>query len=117
MPSTINYCISITLLLACAVCQAQQKPTQEKTGQEKPTTKKPVKPKKDFKPTGIRIGTDLIDLGKTFGGKTFQGWEVNGDVDFANYYLAADIGSWSRNVLIPNGQYTNGGNYFRIGAD
>jgi hypothetical protein len=89
---------------------------QEKVQENKPV-KKPAKQKKDFIPHGIRIGTDLIDIGKSFSGKTFQGWEVNGDVDFANYYLAADIGSWSKNVLLPSGNYSNGGNYFRIGAD
>jgi len=94
-----------------------QEPSQKKATQEKTAPQKTPKPKKDFSPTGIRIGTDLIDLGKTFGGKTFQGWEVNGDVDFANYYLAADIGSWAKDLQVPNGQYTNGGNYFRVGAD
>lgn len=112
MRSTIKYCISIALLLIYVAGRAQEKPAQEK-----PTPKKPIKPKKDLTPTGIRVGTDLIDLGKTFSGKTFQGWEINGDVDFANYYLAVDIGSWAKNLVIPNGEYTNGGNYFRIGAD
>lgn len=124
MRSTIKYFISIALLLAYEFGHAQKKQVEGKPVQgkataagEKPAPKKPVKPKKDFTPTGLRIGTDLIDLGKSFSGKTFQGWEVNGDVDFANYYLAADVGSWSRNLLLPNGEYSNGGNYFRIGAD
>lgn len=107
------------LWLAFATGHAQEKPGPSKTApaQTKPAAKKPTKPKKDFTPTGIRIGTDLIDLGKTFSGKTFQGWEVNGDVDLANYYLTADIGAWARDLLIPNGEYKNGGNYFRFGVD
>ncbi len=108
MHSTIRYFISIgLLLLTCCFGFSQAKEA----------TKKIPKPKKDFSPTGIRVGTDLIDLGKTFSGKTFQGWEVNGDIDLANYYLTADIGSWSKDVLLSNGEYSNGGNYFRIGAD
>jgi len=113
MHSIIKYCFSIGLMLFFAVGHAQQKPPTP----DKPAPKKPVKPKKDFAPTGIRVGTDLIDLGKSFSGKTFQGWEVNGDVDFANYYVAADIGSWSKDIALYNGHYSNGGNYFRIGAD
>ncbi|MBI1769458.1 MAG: hypothetical protein HY015_06650 [Bacteroidetes bacterium] len=108
MHSTFRYFISIIfLLLICSFSFSQAKETPKKV----------AKPKKDFAPTGIRVGTDLIDLGKTFAGKTFKGWEVNGDVDFANYYLAADIGSWSKKIVLSNGEYSNGGNYFRIGAD
>src|SRR5689334_17034222 len=108
MPSTIRYYISLVgLVLTTFYC----------LGQSNTAPKKSVKPKKDFTPTGIRVGTDLIDLGKTFAGKTFQGWEVNGDIDFANYYLTADIGSWSKDVTLNNGQYTNGGTYYRIGVD
>jgi hypothetical protein len=82
-------------------------------GQEK----KPPKPKKDFMPTGFRLGTDLIDIGKTLSSTTFTGWEINGDVDFSNYYLAVDVGSWGKNIAIDNGDYHNSGNYFRAGID
>ena len=109
MRSTIRYYISLVgLVMTTTLCS---------WGQAKETPKKIVKPKKDFTPTGIRVGTDLIDLGKTFVGKTFQGWEVNGDIDFANYYLTADIGSWSKDVILNNGEYTNGGTYYRLGVD
>jgi hypothetical protein len=78
---------------------------------------KVAKLKKDYRPSGIRVGTDLIDLGKSFGGKTFKVWELNSDIDFASYYLTADIGSWAKDLTIDNGQYSNGGNYYRIGVD
>jgi hypothetical protein len=79
--------------------------------------KKVAKPKKDYLPTGFRVGTDLIDLGKTISSNTFTGWEVNGDVDFANYYLAVDVGTWGKDILIKNGEYTNSGTYYRAGVD
>jgi hypothetical protein len=107
MLSTFRYFISAGFLLASLYC----------LGQEKDSVVKVVKPKKDFTPTGIRVGTDLIALGKTFASNSFQGWEVNGDIDLANYYLAVDIGSWSKNIEINNGQYHNGGSYYRIGVD
>ena len=47
-------------------------------------------------PTGIRVGTDLISIFKTQFQSDFSGWEVNADVDFYRFYLAADYGSWSR---------------------
>jgi hypothetical protein len=107
MPSTFRYSISLVgFLLTTVYC----------LGQEKDSVKV-VKPKKDFTPTGIRVGTDLIDLGKTVAGKSFQGWEINGDIDLANYYLVADIGSWYKDVKLGNGQYSNGGSYYRLGMD
>jgi hypothetical protein len=123
MRSTIKYFISLALLVVVGVvCLAQNKP--QDTARAKTPSKKPVKPKKDFTPTGIRIGTDVIDLIKTNTGKTFQGWEVNGDLGLANYYLAADIGSWSKNIPLAQGasynnggSYSNGGNYYRLGVD
>jgi hypothetical protein len=69
------------------------------------------------KPTGIRLGTDLISLGKNFTGSTLSGWEANADVDFGRYYAALDYGSWSRDLFIANGTYKNDGRYFRIGLD
>ena len=68
-------------------------------------------------PTGFRVGTDLIDLGKTMTSNTFTGWEVNGDLDFANYYMAVDVGTWGKDILIKNGDYKNSGTYYRVGVD
>jgi len=83
-------------------------------GQKKKETKLPPP---SYVPTGIRIGTDLIDLGKTYSGKTFKGWEMNADIDFFKYYLALDIGNWAKNLSLNNGAYSNFGNYYRVGVD
>lgn len=103
MPSTIRFFISGCLIFFAVFAHGQEK--------------KPSKPKKDYLPTGLRVGTDLIDLGKTISSNTFSGWEVNADVDFANYYLTMDVGSWAKDILITNGQYNNSGNYYRVGID
>lgn len=70
-----------------------------------------------FIPTGVRVGIDLISLGKTQYVKSFSGWEVNAEVDFYRYYLALEYGSWARTYFPDNGKYTNDGNYFRAGVD
>ena len=103
MLSTIKFFISACLIFFSANLCAQEK--------------KVAKPKKDYIPTGFRVGTDLIDLGKTISGNTFTGWEVNSDVDFANYYLTADVGTWGKDILIKNGDYKNSGTYYRAGID
>jgi len=110
MLSIIRYCISVYLaLLLAQFAQAQEKTT---------TTTKPKaipKPKIDYSPSALRVGTDIISLVKT--GQTFKGWELNGDIDFSRYYLAVDVGSWAKNLTLNNGNYTNGGTYFRLGID
>ncbi len=65
----------------------------------------------------IRFGTDVLALALS-GSDRFEGWEVNGDVDFGRFYLAADYGSWSKNdVLSTGGDYHNNGTYWRGGLD
>ena len=70
-----------------------------------------------FAPTGIRIGLDAIGIIKTFSRDDFKGWELQADMDLRNYYVAVEAGHWQRDVVLENGNYTNNGNYFRIGAD
>lgn len=70
-----------------------------------------------FKPTGIRIGGDVVGLIKGIVVNDFKGWEVNADVDFRNYYLTVEKGYWQREVILKNGVYTNDGNYWRFGTD
>jgi hypothetical protein len=70
-----------------------------------------------FLPTGIRIGTDILGLARTAYDDTFDGWELNADVDFYRYYFAVDYGYWARDYVTEEGFYSNGGDYVRIGAD
>ncbi len=76
-----------------------------------------VKIKPDFRPTGVRVGTDVISIVRNSYDKTFTGWEVNGVVDFYRYYLAVDFGNWGRTYLSDTSSYSNNGNYFRVGVD
>ncbi len=76
-----------------------------------------VKIERDFRPSSIRIGTDMYALVRTPFDDTFGGWEVNGDVDLYRYFLAVDIGYWARTFVDDSSDYTNNGYYFRVGAD
>lgn len=114
MRSICGFIFSVLSVIAFT-CKAQDQ-SQPASDTTQPRPKPPREPK-DFRPTGIRLGTDLISLIKTNTQKNFSGWELNGDVDFANYFAVLDIGSWSRDFVMPNGEYQNSGTYFRIGAD
>lgn len=104
-PATSKYFLSSVLLLFFLSAAAQDK---EDAGKSL---------KKIQKPTGLRIGTDLIALGKTAFGSPLSGYEVNADVDFGRYFLALDYGAWSRKDSLDNGYYNNDGRYFRAGID
>lgn len=104
MRQSIFNCVLSSLLLLSFTGSAQKNPVD--------STKNRLKI-----PTGIRLGTDLIMIGTTAFSSNFSGWEVNADVDFGRYYLAADYGSWAREQTMRNGFYSTDGNYFRVGAD
>lgn len=76
-----------------------------------------VQKKKDFFPTGIRLGVDVISIIRTLTDESFAGYEYCADVDFYRYYLVAEAGRWERTFSTPEEGYSNGGNYFRIGVD
>ena len=70
-----------------------------------------------FIPTGVRVGIDAIAAVKSRVTTNWTGWEVNADIDFWRYFLAVEVGNWSRNEMLTNGRYTNTGTYYRVGAD
>lgn len=72
---------------------------------------------KDYIPTGVRLGTDVLALIRSGYDDSFSGWEVNADIDFRRYFLAVDLGNWQRSIASEQGSYSNDGTYFRIGAD
>lgn len=74
--------------------------------------------KRQFLPTGIRIGTDLLSIGKTYYTDYFKGWEISVDADvYRRFYATVDYGSWNSNYVLPNGVYNSNGMYYRIGVD
>src|SRR5688572_22384832 len=80
---TLKSLFNILLFLTATVALAQ-KPAAD--------TVKTDTVKNRYLPTGVRIGTDLIALLKTNIQDDYNGWEVNADVDFKRYFLAADFG-------------------------
>lgn len=68
-------------------------------------------------PTAIRVGADVIPPIRTFTDSKFKGLEFNADIDFDRYYLAVELGRWERDLKTDLEEYTNRGNYFRVGVD
>lgn len=80
-----------------------------------------VKIRPSYVPTGVRLGTDVISIIRSGTDRTFEGWEVNADVDFHRYYFAVDYGYWARSYSsieeTATRYYSNDGNYWRVGID
>jgi len=68
-------------------------------------------------PTGVRIGVDVVAPIVAIVSKDFKGWELNADTDFKNSYLVLEVGHWAREMVLENGDYSNSGNYWRVGVD
>jgi hypothetical protein len=76
--------------------------------------------RRDFRPTGLRLGVDLISPVKSQMRDYFSGWEVSGDIDLYRYLLSLDYGNSSVNFLKDStgysSSYKNNGSYWRVGA-
>ena len=70
-----------------------------------------------WRPTGIRVGADLVSAIKTGVKPGFSNQELFADIGFHRYYLVAEAGRYARDLAISNGSYSNNGAYLRIGAD
>jgi hypothetical protein len=110
--STLKYSFSLGLVLCwvTALSQAEQDSVETEPVPE-------VKVQRDFRPTGVRFGTDLIQGIRGLSSSNFNGWEANVDVDFWRYYFAFDYGQWAQIETLENGYYENDGSYWRVGAD
>jgi len=118
MRSIFKYCISILFLLAFLVSKGQEEEQEQDTTEvEEVKIPDSLRVRPSYIPTGLRIGTDLIQDIKGYKNVTFNGWEVNADIDFYRYYLAVDYGQWAQITTIPNGRYNNDGKYVRFGVD
>lgn len=82
---------------------------------EKATTADTVRNK--YLPTGIRVGLDAISSVKTRTQTNFNGWELQGDIDFDRYYVVLEYGNWGRSLNADSAAYANSGTYWRAGVD
>jgi hypothetical protein len=70
-----------------------------------------------FRPTGLRLGLDLIPLVRSLVDSEFSGWEAAADVDFHRYYLVLEYGGLAVQQPTSDGDHESEGSYYRFGAD
>jgi hypothetical protein len=117
--SILKYSISLCLLLLFLSASGQQVAAEQDTSEVEEEVEIPdsLRVRPSYIPTGLRIGTDLIQGIKGYKNVTFDGYEINADIDFYRYYLTVDYGRWAQIATIPNGRYNNDGKYVRFGVD
>jgi hypothetical protein len=71
----------------------------------------------NFRPTGVRLGLDLIPLVRGMVDPEFSGWEAAADVDFHRYFLVGEFGSLALQQTTSDGDHESKGTYYRFGAD
>ena len=79
--------------------------------------KKPVKEKviRDFKPSAVNFGLEVLGLARTITSSGFSQFEAQGDIDFDRYFFVVDIGREQNSLSNSDFNYLNRGSYFRTG--
>ncbi|MGB3464204.1 MAG: DUF6048 family protein [Cyclobacteriaceae bacterium] len=112
--------ISLLLLLIgttqSAYSQNKPAPPAAQTSGVKEEPKLP-KEKHSFKPTGLRLGTNLFRLGRTAFTNNYSSWDVAGDIDFYRYLLDVTYGRENRTEFTEAYDYESNGSFLRVGVD
>lgn len=111
MKIIFGFIISTMLLLSGV--KAQEQSAVDSIKRE---VKERIDPK-EFIPTGIRIGTEMISGVASFTNNPIQEFQFLADVDFYRYFFNVQYGTFSGEWENANGIYTNDGSHFKIGPD
>ena len=117
----MKFIFSISLFLISIACFAQEDrkiesdtlkitidPNKQKINKEKI--------ERDFKPSAVNIGLDVLGLARTATSKGYSKFEAQADIDLDRYFFVIDLGH--EESALSNGDFSsaNSGNYFRAGV-
>jgi len=104
----LGYLISLFLIVSTAGMVNAQKVVLSKDSA-----------KIDFRPTGVRIGTDVLSIVQNFTKDDFTEYNFSVDVDFYRYFFNVEYGRLEQGFMSDrdNAMYTVDGNYFRFGPE
>lgn len=73
---------------------------------------------RQFIPTGLRVGLDVVPFGRAELSDSYAGFEAAVDIDLYAYYPTFELGNSERTFNAENGStYSNTGNFWRAGVD
>ncbi|MEL7003173.1 MAG: DUF6048 family protein [Bacteroidota bacterium] len=105
---TLEYLISLSLIvLMTSALNAQQ------------VTISTDSAKIDFRPTAVRIGTDVLSIVQNFTKDDFTEFNVSVDVDLYRYFFNIEYGQLEQGFMSDrdNAMYTVDGSYWRFGPE
>ena len=107
---TLTFSISLFLVLVfCGSISAQNDTIPETKVNDS------IKYKQQY---GLRLGTDLSKLARSYFDDDFDGFEVIGDFRLTKkWYIAGEIGNEKKTTDTDNLEVTTSGSYFKVGAD
>ncbi len=105
MKYTSNYIFSVALVLWTLAATAQEVKQKDS-----------VAPKKER--YGIRVGVDVVKLGRSFFEKDYRGIELVGDYKLTRkHYIAGELGNERKTTDDEQLNFTTSGTYFKVGFD
>lgn len=122
-----RFLISILLVQASLISFGQQTKSQmDSASIARPVLKDSIqKTPSKFKPTGLRIGLDLVSFGqgvqkngiRAFTQGDVRQWKFSADIDIYRYFINFEYGKFDRLWVAPSSNYHNEGSFFKIGPD
>lgn len=104
MKHTLKFIFSTALMLVSMLAGAQEK------------KKDTVIPRTER--YGLRVGTDLYKIARSFYDDDYKGFEITADYRYSKrIYIAAEIGNENKTTDEPHLNFTTKGTYVKLGAD
>ncbi len=72
---------------------------------------------KDWRPSAVRVGTDVFGFGKSALQQGYTRQEFQADIDFYKYFLVVDAGRESVDLSDERYMHESTGSFYRIGVD
>lgn len=113
----MRYIISIIVIFVLSgTCAAQPTDTTEVSEKVKDIIQ-PKDPDR-WKPSGVRLGIDVVPAVQSFINDEFNSaYLIVADIDFHRYFFVAEYGTLDRNRIGTAGEYNVNGSYWRAGID
>jgi hypothetical protein len=122
-----RFLISILFVQASLISFGQQTESQpDSAAITKPALKDSIqKAPSKFKPTGLRVGLDLVSFGqgvqkngiRAFTQGDVRQWKFSADIDIYRYFLNFEYGKFERYWIAPASDYYNEGSFIKVGPD
>jgi len=112
-----RYIVSGFLLFATLSTTAQVQPEVDTTGVRPAKPPKEKKQAKEFIPSGVMIGVDVFNIGRSIWEDELTQQELQLDIDSRHYHVTLGYGTAETQRQSDISSYSNDGNYWRVNIE